>query len=297
MSFDLPTYLKDRKNLIDAGLDKYLPSGNQYPQKIHKAVRYSVFAGGKRLRPILLLAAYELFRHDFKRALPFACALEMLHTYSLVHDDLPAMDDDDFRRGIPTSHRVFGESTAILAGDALQAEAFRLMASAGLQSRFNPKTVLQVIIELAEGAGLSGMVTGQSVDMETQGKTFKEKDIEFIHRHKTSALIRASVVMGARLAGAKPKAIKALSGFGEHIGIAFQIADDILDTKGGKNFGKPAGSDRKKKKATYIGLFGLKKSKERAEELIAEALAMIDDFGSCAGPLRQIARFLIEREY
>jgi len=297
LSFDLQRYLKARKALIDRELDRLLPPQNRYPEKIHQAVRYSIFAGGKRLRPILLLAGYQTFKDDFRRCLPFACALEMLHTYSLIHDDLPAMDDDDFRRGSPTSHKVFGESIAILAGDALQAEAFALLATAGFESGFPAKTVLKVIADLAQASGLSGMITGQALDMETQGKKYTEKDLEFIHRHKTSALIRASIVMGARLAGAREKQIQALSGFGERVGLAFQVADDILDLKGGKAFGKPRGSDKRKRKATYTDLFGLKKAEQRSRELVAEALKFIEDFSDRARPLREIAKFLIERTY
>jgi geranylgeranyl diphosphate synthase type II len=297
LSFELERYLKARKNLIDRELDKQLPPKDRYPEKIHRAVRYSLFAGGKRLRPILLLAGYETFKDDFKRCLPFAAALEMLHTYSLIHDDLPAMDDDDFRRGNPTSHKVFGEPIAILAGDALQTEAFGLMAREGLKSGFPPQTVLRLIAELAEASGLSGMVTGQALDMETQGRKYTEQDLEFIHRHKTSALIRASIVMGARLAGADKKSVKALSEFGERIGLAFQIADDLLDLQGGKQFGKPRGSDKRKKKATYTALFGLKQSEQRSRELVSGALKLIGGFSERARPLREIARFLIERKY
>ena len=297
MSFELQRYLKARKNLIDRELDRLLPPQDRYPEKIHRAVRYSVFAGGKRLRPILLLAGYQTFKDDFRLCLPFACALEMLHTYSLIRDDLPAMDDDDFRRGNPASHKVFGESIAILAGDALQTEAFGLLAGAGLESGFPAKTVLKVIADLARASGLSGMITGQVLDMETQGKKYTEKNLEFIHRHKTSALIRASIVMGARLAGASEKQISALSGFGERIGLAFQVADDILDLKGGKRFGKPRGSDQRKKKATYTDLFGLKKAGQRSQELVAEALKFMEDFPDRARPLREMAKFLIERTY
>lgn len=296
MSFELQSYLKKRRKLVDDGLQKYLPAASGHPSQIHQAVSYSVFSGGKRLRPILLLAGYELFRDDIQRAVPFACAVEMLHTYSLIHDDLPAMDDDDFRRGKPTTHKAFGEATAILAGDALQTEAFGLLARAGLESGFAPGIVLQVILELAEGAGLSGMVAGQAADMAIQGRPCSEQELELIHRQKTSALIRASVRMGARLAEADESLLQALSLFGERVGLAFQIADDILDAEGGKISGKAAGSDQQKAKATYVALFGLKNSKQRAEALIAEALQAIKDSGPRAEPLRALARFIINRE-
>jgi geranylgeranyl diphosphate synthase, type II len=297
LSFDLARYLKSRKNLIDRELDRLLPPADRHPKTINQAVRYSVFAGGKRLRPILLLAGYEAFKPDYRRCLPFACGLEMIHTYSLIHDDLPAMDDDDLRRGKPTSHKVFGEPVAILAGDGLQAEAFGLMARAGIASGFPAKTVLKVIFDLADASGLSGMVAGQALDMETQGKHYTEADLVFIHLHKTSALIRASVVMGARLAGAKPKDLKALSEFGARVGLAFQIADDILDFKGGKGFGKKRGSDKRKKKATYIDLFGLKSAEERSRGLVEQALESISYLSGRARPLREIAVFLIKRTY
>ena len=297
MSFDLAGYLAERKKIIEQALDHYLPPENTYPEKIHQAVRYSVFAGGKRIRPILMLASYEIFRSDYERVLAFACALEMIHTYSLIHDDLPAMDDDDFRRGKPTSHKVFGEATAILAGDALQAEAFRLMAEAGIKEGLEPERVIWAIYELASSAGLSGLVSGQIMDLEKQGKKYTEKELEFIHRHKTASLIRTSIKIGAILAGAEKKEIKALEEFGERIGLAFQIMDDILDIVGGKKLGKPVGSDQKKQKATYPALLGLNKSEERAKDLVEQALEFLKDFKEKAEPLRAIARFLIEREY
>jgi len=297
LSFDLAGYLAERKKIIEQALDHYLPSENTYPEKIHQAVRYSVFAGGKRIRPILMLASYEIFRSDYERVLAFACALEMIHTYSLIHDDLPAMDDDDFRRGKPTSHKVFGEATAILAGDALQAEAFRLMAEAGIKEGLEPGRVIWAIYELANSAGLSGLVSGQIMDLEKQGKKYTEKELEFIHRHKTASLIRASIKIGAILAGAEKKEIKALEEFGERIGLAFQIMDDILDIVGGEKLGKPIGSDQKKQKATYPALLGLNKSEERAKALVEQALEFLEDFKEKAEPLRSIARFLIEREY
>jgi len=297
LSLDLQKYLEARKTLINDALNQYLPDENQYPEKIHQAVRYSVFGGGKRLRPILLLAGYEVFRDDFARALPFAAAIEMLHTYSLIHDDLPAMDNDDLRRGKPTSHKLFGESIAILAGDALQAEAFALMAQAGSESGFTAQIVLRAIWDLASAAGLSGMVSGQAMDMETQGKPYAEKDLEFIHLHKSAALIRASVVIGGRLGGAEKNFLNALSGFGEKIGLAFQVMDDILDLKGGENFGKTPGSDKILKKATYVNLFGLKKSEQKARSLIDQAAEFIKGFSDRAEPLRKIAAWIVDREF
>ncbi len=297
MSFELQEYLQSRKQLIDQALDQYLPSAERYPEKIHQAVRYSVFSGGKRLRPILLLASYELFKPDFHPALPFACALEMIHTYSLIHDDLPSMDDDDFRRGKPTSHKVFGEAIAILAGDALQTEAFSLMAREGMKSGIEPERILRAIFELAESAGLNGMVSGQVMDLEKQGRDYSLEELEFIHRHKTGALIRASVKIGGILAGAGEEDLTALGEFGERIGLAFQIMDDILDLKGDERLGKPLGSDLKKEKATYPALLGLNKSEEQAKSLVAEAVKFLERFGERGEVLCSLARFLVEREY
>jgi len=297
LSFELENYLQDRKKLIEGGLERFLPPADSYPEKIHQAVRYSVFAGGKRIRPILLLASYELFKKDIKPALPFACALEMIHTYSLIHDDLPSMDNDDFRRGKPTCHKLFGEAVAILAGDALLSYAFRLMAETGLKSKISSSIVLKVIFEIAHGAGLGGMISGQALDIEKQGRAYEEKELEFIHSHKTGALIRAGVVAGALLARAQESELKALSEFGNRIGLAFQIVDDILDIKGGQELGKTKGKDQKLEKATYPKLIGLNKSEKRAEKLSKEAVRYLEIFGEKAKALKELAGYLITRSY
>ena len=297
MSFELKKYLEERKKLIDSALESFLPSEDNYPEKIYQAVRYSVFAGGKRLRPILLLASYELFKNQIKPAIPFACALEMIHTYSLIHDDLPAMDDDDFRRGKPTCHKVFGEAVAILAGDALLTQAFGLMAEAGLKSKLNPKVVLKVVSEIAYSAGISGMISGQVLDIEKQGKMYDARELEFIHSHKTGALIRAGLVSGALLAGAKSKEIKALSEFGLRVGLAFQIVDDILDIKGGEKLGKEKGRDQRLEKATYPRLIGLNNSEKKAERLVKQAVRYLKIFKDRALVLRELAWYLVKRSY
>lgn len=297
MSLELKNYLENRKKLIDDGLERFLPSADSYPEKIHQAVRYSVFAGGKRIRPILLLASYELFKKDIKPALGFACGLEMIHTYSLIHDDLPSMDNDDFRRGKPTCHKVFGEAVAILAGDALLTYAFGLMAEAGLKSKLSSELVLKVIFEIAHSAGLGGMISGQALDIEKQGRGFDEKELEFIHSHKTGALIRAGVVSGALLGKAQEREIKALSEFGARVGLAFQIVDDILDVKGGEDLGKPRGRDQRQEKATYPKLIGLNKSEKRAEKLIKDAVTYLEIFGKEARVLKELAGYLIARSY
>ncbi len=296
MSIELESYFKARQDLIEKELDQSLPSEKAYPEKIHQAIRYSLFSGGKRVRPILLLAGFEVLRDDLERALPFACAIEMIHNYSLIHDDLPAMDDDDFRRGKPTCHKVFGEATAILAGDALLTEAFGLMAKTGLE-RGMGMTALRAIREVAEASGLAGIITGQELDLDKQGQTYDEQDLLFINQHKTAALIRAAVVAGGILGEAGEKELDALSGFAEKIGIAFQIVDDLLDFQTGDGGRKGEGSDARKKKATYPGLIGLNRSKEIAERLSREAINCLEIFPERAEPLRKIAGWLVSRGY
>src|SRR5512136_877011 len=226
---DLKKYLKERCTLVDEALGRYLPSEDDLPRSLHKSMRYSVFAGGKRVRPILLLAACEAAGGDIGMAMPAACAMEMIHTYSLIHDDLPAMDDDDFRRGNPTNHKVFGEAIAILAGDALLTEAFVLMSNPEYARSGDAERVLPVIREIAHCAGSHGMVGGQVVDMESEGKNDIDlATVLYIHTHKTGALIKAAVKAGALLGGADEAGLNAMTKYGEAIGLAFQIADDIL---------------------------------------------------------------------
>jgi geranylgeranyl diphosphate synthase type II len=294
---DLKHYLSRRGKLVDTALDKYLPNENELPSVLHKAMRYSVFAGGKRVRPILLLAACEAVGGDINNALPAACAMEMIHTYSLIHDDLPAMDNDDFRRGRPTSHKVYGEATAILAGDALLTEAFILLSNQEAAESVAPGNLLQVIDEISRCAGSRGMIGGQVVDMESEGKPEIDfATVQYIHTRKTGALIKASIRAGALLGGADQESEKALVKYGEAVGLAFQIADDILDIEGTtEEIGKDAGSDQERGKATYPSIIGLTESKRRAAELVDVALVLlpVDDK---ADPLREIAAYIVKRK-
>jgi len=292
----LKKYLEARKRIVDEALKQYVPGDDAYPPSLCKAVRYSIFAGGKRLRPILCMAAAEAVGGDSDAVLPVACALEMIHTYSLIHDDLPAMDDDEYRRGRLTNHKVFGEGMAILAGDALLTEAFCLMASGGAVAGGDGKRLLTVIHEIAHSAGLFGMVGGQAVDLESEGKEVDSETLHYIHTHKTAALLQVSLRAGAILAGGGPQELTGLTQYGAKIGLAFQIADDILDVEGDVEvLGKETGCDGERKKATYPALIGLEPSRTRARELVDEALTDLSSFDECADPLRMIARFIVDR--
>ncbi|HKZ16698.1 MAG TPA: farnesyl diphosphate synthase [Geobacteraceae bacterium] len=295
---DLKRYLTERCKLVDEALGKYMPIEDELPFLIHKAMRYSVFAGGKRVRPILMLAACEAVDGNIEEAMPAACAMEMIHTYSLIHDDLPAMDDDDFRRGIPTNHKVFGEATAILAGDALLTEAFALLSCQELAGSIDPAKRLQVISEIARCAGSRGMIGGQMVDMESEGKTDMDlATVQYIHTHKTGALIKASVRAGALLGDADKAEEAALVRYGEAVGLAFQIADDILDLEGTtEEIGKDAGSDLERGKATYPAVLGIAESKMHAAELVNDALEALSPFDAKADPLREIAKYIVSRK-
>ena len=293
---EIKSYIKDIASRVDDALDHYLPDEDRMPQNLHKAMRYSIFAGGKRIRPVLMLAACDAVGGNRENVLPAACAMEMIHTYSLIHDDLPAMDDDDFRRGQPTNHKVFGEANAILAGDALLTEAFVLLANDSTGGKIDPEVRRQVIQIMAKSAGCSGMVGGQVVDMESEGKDIDLPTLEYIHIHKTGALIKAAITIGALLGGADESNLKKLSRYGELAGLAFQIADDILDVTADQNeLGKDVGSDEARGKATYVSLLGLRQARERADELRDMALNTLDDLGEKAEPLRQIMKFIIER--
>ena len=295
---DLKAYLQEQRALIDAMLDRFLPQESVLPHSIHRAMRYSVFAGGKRLRPVLVLAACQAVGGDTARALPAACALEMIHTYSLIHDDLPAMDNDDFRRGNPTNHKIFGEAVATLAGDALLTEAFRLLSDPRHVGSCTPAVLLPVIHEIATCAGSYGMVGGQVVDMESEGRPDIDlATVQYIHTHKTGALIKASVVAGALLGGAAEQQLAALTRYGEAAGLAFQIADDILDIEGTtEELGKDAGSDQARGKATYPAVMGVSSSREEAHAMMDEALRALEIFGEAAEPLREIARYVVQRK-
>jgi geranylgeranyl diphosphate synthase, type II len=295
VSFDLKSYLETRRALVDGALDKTLPTEDTPPTNLHRAMRYSVLAPGKRLRPVLVIAGAEAVGGSAPTVMQAACALELIHAYSLIHDDLPAMDDDDYRRGRLTNHKVFGEAMAILAGDALLTLAFRLVAANAARVA-SPAIVGDVVAELADAAGTDGMVGGQVVDIESEGKSISPEMLDYIHLRKTAALIRASLRVGALLAGAGPAQVEAISQAGQSLGLAFQIVDDILDVEGSlAELGKSAGSDERKKKATYPSLHGLPASKQRARELIEETKRRLAPLGPAADPIRALADFVFER--
>jgi len=267
-----------------------------FPRTIDKAMRYSLFSGGKRIRPILALASGEAVGGSLTRVMPFACALEMIHAYSLIHDDLPAMDDDDLRRGKPTNHVVFGEGMAILAGDGLLTEAFRVMSEGALLPGQDRSATLRAIREIAAGAGAAGMVGGQVADLESEKKKPTRALVEYIHTRKTGALIRAAVRAGALVGKAKAGQFARLDQYGAAIGLAFQVADDILDVEGEiEKTGKHPGRDAELQKVTYPAAVGMASAKRKAQELLDEALTALASFGSSADPLRRIATFIVER--
>jgi len=294
VSFDLGAYMKVQAAAVDVALDRFLPPETQRPETLHKAMRYSVFAGGKRLRPILVMAGAEAVGGAAEQVIPTACAMELIHTYSLVHDDLPAMDNDDFRRGVPTNHKVFGEATAILAGDALLTLAFRLVADNVRQTN---RSALEVVVDIADAAGHGGMVAGQVADLEAEGRQVGAETVDYIHTHKTGALIRTSLRVGARLCGATAEQVHTLSVAGADLGLAFQIVDDILDVvASSEELGKTAGKDQIQQKATYPAIHGLEASRARARDLIDAADAALAALGPRAEPIRALGRFILERK-
>ncbi|MDW8321626.1 MAG: polyprenyl synthetase family protein [Armatimonadota bacterium] len=295
LSFDLNQYLSERVRLIDDALEHFLPGEDVRPQNLHRAMRYSTLSGGKRLRPVLVIAGAEAVGGDAQMVLPTACAIELIHTFSLIHDDLPAIDNDTLRRGRPTCHVQFGEATAILAGDALFASAFELITRNA--SIVPTERVVHVVALIAEASGTRGMVGGQMVDIESEGKETDAETLEYIHRHKTAALIRAAVVSGAILAGAEQWQVETLSRYGELTGLAFQIADDLLNVTGDpRKTGKAVGTDTARGKATYPALFGIEASRQRAYQLVQQAVEALYSFGDSAEPLRAIAHLMVERE-
>ncbi|MEA1866487.1 MAG: farnesyl diphosphate synthase [Thermodesulfobacteriota bacterium] len=296
-SFDLSTYLKKQQDLINSALDKRLPKPHGPSGPVFEAMRYSMISGGKRVRPILLLAGAQAVGSDRKALLPAACALECVHTYSLIHDDLPAMDNDDLRRGRPTCHKVYGEAVAILAGDGLLTYAFELICKLEPTQNISPSLLGKAIFLLAKAAGVSGMVGGQTADILMEGRPVDAETLSFIHSHKTGALIRASVEIGALLGEGNDEELKHLKRYGEFLGLAFQIKDDLLDVEGNRELlGKPVGSDNRKQKATYPVLFGLKETRRRAQELLNQAISELELFDDSAEPLRAIARYVVERD-
>lgn len=294
---DLRAYLSEKRTLVDETLKRLFREPDGPAGDVIRAMNYSLFAGGKRLRPILCMAGAEAVGGDSRDVLPFACGLELIHTYSLIHDDLPSMDDDDLRRGKPTNHRVFGEAVAILAGDGLLTEAFRLMTQMELPNGLEPYALLNATGLIASAAGYQGMVGGQVADIQSEGKEVDLSLVEFIHAHKTGALISASASSGAILGGAKDKELSAITSYGQKIGLAFQIADDILDIEGdSKVLGKGVGGDARKGKITYPAVLGLDKSKEIQRELVEHAVELLKPFEHRADPLRHIAMYIIERK-
>jgi geranylgeranyl diphosphate synthase type II len=292
---NLKAYLVRRQEMIDRALDGFLPKENVAPPTIHRAMRYSLFAGGKRLRPILTLAAAEACGGKPLAAVPLACAMECIHTYSLVHDDLPSMDNDDFRRGRPTSHKVFGDGIAILAGDALLTIAFEIAARARSTRRYSTADILR---EIASAAGSRRLIAGQVADLEAEGKKVSRHELRYIHENKTAAMITTSVRLGAMSANADAKKLRAITKFGYALGLAFQVIDDILDvTQTTEKLGKSAGKDIVAQKATYPAVIGLDASRGEARRLTNTAQNALKIFGKEAKPLRELANYLLIREY
>lgn len=293
---NIKTYLVSRQKLVERALDRYLPKANTKPATLHRAMRYSLFAGGKRLRPILCLAAAEACGGKIGNAVPLACALECIHTYSLVHDDLPSMDNDDFRRGRPTCHKIFGDSIAILAGDALLTIAFEIVSNAKPTPRYDTSRLLH---EIAVAAGSQKLIAGQVADLEAEGQNVKRNQLQFIHENKTAAILKSSVRLGAMSANADARKLSAVSRFGQRLGLAFQIIDDVLDvTQTSEILGKSAGKDVAAKKATYPGVIGLDKSRAEARRLTRQAHNALSVFSNRdAEPLHALANYLLEREY
>ena len=285
---DIQRYLQQQKAVVDDALARLLPGEEHYPQAIFQAMRYSVFAGGKRVRPILAIAAAEALGGSAADVLPLACALECIHTYSLIHDDLPTLDNDDYRRGRLTNHKVFGEANAILAGDALLTLAFELMGDA---------RHWQVMHEVAYAIGTFGMIGGQVVDLEMEGHDVDLPALQYIHAHKTGALMRVSVRSGAILGGGSAGEVEALTHYGTHIGLAFQIMDDILDVQGDEQLmGKTLRKDDERRKATYPRLLGLAESKVQAQAAVAASIAALEPIGQRGEVLRRLAQYIIARE-
>jgi geranylgeranyl diphosphate synthase type II len=292
---NLKSYLVSRQKLIDRALDRYLPKESIKPRTIHKAMRYSLFAGGKRLRPILCLAAAEACGGRVGDALPLACALECIHTYSLIHDDLPSMDNDDFRRGRPTCHKVFGDGMAVLAGDGLLTIAFEIVSRARPTPRYNMSILVR---ETAVAAGSQKLIAGQVADLEAEGRKANRAQLRYIHENKTAAILTTSVRLGAMSANANTRQLHSITRFGRGLGLAFQIIDDILDvTQTSEMLGKSAGKDIVAKKATYPAVIGLEKSRAEARRLTRQSHDALSMFGKKAESLHALANYLLEREY
>ncbi len=296
-SIDIKTYLNEKKALVDRALEACFTKSEDLTSDLIDAMKYSLVAGGKRLRPILCIAGAEAVAGPASEILPVACALEMIHTYSLIHDDLPVMDDDDLRRGKPSNHKIFGEATALLAGDGLLTEAFNLIASTDITEKISSTALLKVSGMIARASGFRGMIGGQLFDIQSEKKSAGLSLVEFIHTHKTGALITVSVTSGAILGNGDESQIKAITSFGKKTGLAFQISDDILDIEGDSNaMGKMTGADEQMGKVTYPAVVGMDRSKKILIELVEEAIESLDIFDHAAKPLRLIARYIVERK-
>jgi geranylgeranyl diphosphate synthase type II len=298
MNFNVRDYLSRRKELVDKKLSEYLLKSDSDLSKLRESMLYSLMPGGKRLRPVLCIASCEVLGGEIEKALPIACAIEMIHTYSLIHDDLPCMDDDLLRRGKPTNHSVYGEALAILAGDALLTDAFYFMVVEGISSGLRASLLVNVIRDIAKASGSHGMVGGQAIDLSLEGsKTVTIEMSERAHSLKTGALIEVSVISGAKIGGANSKQLHQLRSYSKALGLAFQIMDDVLDIEGGGEVGKSRGGDARKEKVTYPSLIGVENAKRTAEMLTKDAVNALEAFGSEAVPLREIANYLGGRKY
>ena len=294
---NLKDYLEEKRNMVDKALEEFLPPATSYPSIIHEAMRYSVFAGGKRLRPILVITAAEIIGQEISLVMPTASAMELIHTFSLIHDDLPSIDNDDYRRGKPTCHRVYGDAVAILTGDALLNYSFELMARNGQYPGIKSEAVLSVMEEVSKAIGTEGMLGGEVVDIIFEGETGTEELVEYIHTHKTAALIKVSLRAGAILADSSSQEIQALSDYGDYLGFAFQIQDDILNIEGDvKNLGKPVGTDSNRKKVTYPAIVGIENAHQKVKLLTQQAKQCLMIFGERGEVLIQLADYLSERK-
>lgn len=289
--------LKEKKIYFESRLQGYIPDMNAYQKTLFEAMKYSLDAGGKRLRPILLMESAALFNSDIKDTIPYACAMEMIHTYSLIHDDLPAMDDDDLRRGKPTNHKVFGEGIAVLAGDGLLNYSFEIMLDHALKNEKNSYKYVKAMNEIAKAAGVKGMIAGQVVDLQSENKKIDKDTLDFIHMNKTSAMIIGAMRAGAIIGGANDRELQYITNYAENIGLAFQVVDDILDIVGDeKKLGKDIGSDLENNKSTYPSLFGIDKSRDIAKNLIEDAKKYISRFNEKNEFLNCLADYIIDRE-
>ena len=294
---DIRQYLEQKREAVDRFLDSVIPAVQTTPTTLHESMRYSLFAGGKRVRPILAIAAAEAVGNPAPAVMPIACSLELIHTYSLIHDDLPAMDNDDYRRGKPTNHKVYGEAMAILAGDALLTMAFELCSRASLVNGIESARQVRLIEELAIGSGNRGMVGGQVLDIQAENKDIDLATLQSIHKHKTGMLIRAAVRMGAITAGAAPRQLDDLTGYAENIGLAFQIADDVLNVTGTREeLCKNPNTDAQRGKKTYPTFYGVEGARTLADDCTTRAINRLALFGSTADPLRELARYITSRK-